>query len=175
MRLHEAFKIQICWYRQRKSVGFALEWNIGLRPYHMLRWDVLKPLQSAMHQNRLRCIFRYVGNLAPDLGISQLFIVRFSKDCQQNDGHLINVHVICDSRLSFKYSICHCTDENQRRVLKDSIVSSRPATSQQFLRICDDLRWTAMLQEAQNRKTMANFIAMCGRALSLHPGLVKGM
>ena len=34
--------------------------------------------------------------------------------------------------------------------------------------ICDDLRWSAMLLDAQNRKKMAHFIAACGRAYTLH-------
>ena len=32
---------------------------------------------------------------------------------------------------------------------------------------CDGLRQSAMLLEAQNRKKMTHFIALCGRALSL--------
>ena len=32
---------------------------------------------------------------------------------------------------------------------------------------CDDLRWSAMLLEAQNRREMAQFIAACGRAYTL--------
>ena len=32
---------------------------------------------------------------------------------------------------------------------------------------CYDLRWFAMLLEAQNRRKMAHFIAPCGRAFSL--------
>ena len=31
---------------------------------------------------------------------------------------------------------------------------------------CDDLRWSVMLLDAQNRSEMAYFIAGCGRALS---------
>ena len=31
---------------------------------------------------------------------------------------------------------------------------------------CDDLRWSAMLLEAQNRRKMAHFIGACGRALT---------
>ena len=30
---------------------------------------------------------------------------------------------------------------------------------------CDDLRWSSVLLETQNRRKMAHFIASCGRAL----------
>ena len=41
-----------------------------------LRWDVLKPLRCRKAAcDALRCKFQHVGNFAPDVGISQLFII----------------------------------------------------------------------------------------------------
>ena len=36
----------------------------------------------------------HVGNFAPDIGISDLFIPRFSSSFRHNDGHLVSVLVI---------------------------------------------------------------------------------
>ena len=69
------------------------------------RWNVLKPLRCIkIACDVLRCIFQHVGNLSPDFGISQLYIVRFSNGFQQNDGHLMYFHVICNGNFSVKYS-----------------------------------------------------------------------
>ena len=62
-----------------------------------LRWEVLKPLRcSKIASDGLRSIFQHVGNFAPDFGIPQLFIVRFSNGLQHYDGHSISFHVICE-------------------------------------------------------------------------------
>ena len=44
-----------------------------------LRWDVIMPLRCIkIASDALQCIFQHVGSLAPDFGISQLIIIRFS-------------------------------------------------------------------------------------------------
>ena len=71
-------------------------------------------------------------------------------------------------------------------ILEHCIVNNRLARLLRFLRrhmrwsamvceclrwsamVCDGLRWSAMLLEPQNRRKMAHFIAMCGRAYR-HP------
>ena len=53
------------------------------------RWDILIHLRCCkITCNGLRCIFQHVGNFAPDFGISQLIIVRFSNVLQHSDGYL---------------------------------------------------------------------------------------
>ena len=42
-------------------------------------------------------------NFAPDFGISQLFIARFSNGLQHSDGHSRDFPVIDDVQLSSKY------------------------------------------------------------------------
>ena len=64
-----------------------------------LRWDVLKPLRCReMACDALRCKFQHVQYFAPDFGISQLFIIRFSNGLQHCDGDLISFQVVCDSK-----------------------------------------------------------------------------
>ena len=102
------------------------------------RWDVptlLRYIKIAC--DVLRCIFQHV---APDFGISQLFIVRFSNDFQHDNQHLMSF-LICDSDWP------HCCDFSGETC------------------ICDVLPWSAMLLEAQYGRKMAHFIASCGRAL----------
>ena len=87
----------------------AMDSSVGIGPATRcdaayLRWGVLKPLRCIkISCDALRCIFQHVGNFSPDFGISQLPIVRFSNGFQQNDGHLIHFHVICDRSFSVKY------------------------------------------------------------------------
>ena len=74
----------------------------------------------AMHQNRmrcLRCIFQHVDNFAPDFGISQPLIVRFSIDLQYSNGHSIGFPVIHDSKLPIKYFLL----PSQRWTLQENI------------------------------------------------------
>ena len=49
---------------------------LKLLRYIKITWDVL------------RCIFQHVGISAPDVGISQLFIIRFLNGLQYCDGDL---------------------------------------------------------------------------------------
>ena len=56
-----------------------------------------------MHQNRMRCIFQHVGNLAPNFRISQLSILRFLSGFQQNGELLILFHMICELNPSVEY------------------------------------------------------------------------
>ena len=66
-----------------------------------LRWGVPKPLRCRkIARDTLRCKFQHVGNFAPDFGISQLFIIRFSNGLQYCDEDSILFHVIRDSKLS---------------------------------------------------------------------------
>ena len=44
----------------------------------------------------LQCIFQHIGIFAPDFGISQPFIIRFSNGLQHYDGDSIRFHVICE-------------------------------------------------------------------------------
>ena len=54
-----------------------------------LRWGVPKPLRCTENAcDALRCKFQHVGNFAPDIGISQLFLVQFSSGFHHNDWHL---------------------------------------------------------------------------------------
>ena len=69
-----------------------------------LRWGVSKPLRCIKNAcDALRCKFQHVGNFAPDIGISQLFIVRFSNGLQHHDRFFIGFHVICDIKCSLRY------------------------------------------------------------------------
>ena len=68
------------------------------------RWDVPKLLRYIkITCDVLRCIFQHVGIYAPDFGISQLFIIRFSNGLQYCDKDSIPFHVICDSKLSARF------------------------------------------------------------------------
>ena len=68
------------------------------------RWDVPMHLRCRkIACDALRWRFQHVGNFAPDFGITQLYIVRFSNRFQQNDGHLIYFHVICNRNFSVIY------------------------------------------------------------------------
>ena len=65
------------------------------------RWDVLMPLRcNKIACNGLQRIFQYVGNFAPNFGISQLLIYKLSNGLQYSDGHSIGFPVICDPKLS---------------------------------------------------------------------------
>ena len=60
-------------------------------------WDVLKLLRYIkIACDVLRCIFQHVGICAPDVGISQPFIIRFSNGSQHCDAYIIGFHVICE-------------------------------------------------------------------------------
>ena len=59
------------------------------------RWDVLKLRYIKIACDVPRCIFQHVGNFAPDFGISQPLIIRFSNGLQHCDGFNISFHVIC--------------------------------------------------------------------------------
>ena len=68
-----------------------------IRPSHTLRCHTLAMGRSktpAIHQNRMRCAAMHVGIFAPDVEISQSFIIRFSNGLQQCDGYIISSHVI---------------------------------------------------------------------------------
>ena len=69
-----------------------------------LEWNVLKPLRCIkIACDALRCIYHHVGNLAPDFGISQLFLFRFSNGLHHCNDHLISFHMIYGQDLSVKY------------------------------------------------------------------------
>ena len=51
------------------------------------------------------CIFQHVGIFAPDYGIAQQFIIRFSNGFQHCDGDLISFPVIRAAKLSVKYCL----------------------------------------------------------------------
>ena len=69
-----------------------------------LRWWVpneLRYLKFACDVLRLKV--QHAQYFAPDLGISQLFISRFSNDFQHNDGHVLAFHVIHNRKFSVNY------------------------------------------------------------------------
>ena len=69
-----------------------------------LRWGVSKLLRCKKNAcDVLRCIFQHVGIFAPDFGISQLHILRFSNGFQHHDGVLMLFHLICELKLSVEY------------------------------------------------------------------------
>ena len=80
--------------------GYILGPGTGCDTVH-LRWafpKLLRYIKIACHV--LQCIFQHVGNSAPNFGISQLFIVRFSNGFQHDNKHLINSLVIFNSKFS---------------------------------------------------------------------------
>ena len=69
-----------------------------------LRWGVSNPLRcKKIACDARRCKFEHVGNYAPDIGISQLFIVRFLRGFQHNNRHLVSSFVIWSSIILAKY------------------------------------------------------------------------
>ena len=86
----------------------------------------------AMPQNR--CIFQHVGNFAPDFGISQACIVRFSNGFLHDNKHLISVLVMCELNFLVEFSHYHRSDKHRRRILKHCIVGCTLATLLRFLR-----------------------------------------
>ena len=68
------------------------------------RWDIPIHLRcTKIACDGLLCIFQHVGNFAPDFGISQPLIVRFTIGLDYSDGHSIGFPVIYDSKLPIKY------------------------------------------------------------------------
>ena len=57
---------------------------------HLL-WGVPKPLRCRkIACDAMQCTFQHVGNFAPDIGVSKLFIVQFQSGFQRNDLHLVS-------------------------------------------------------------------------------------
>ena len=94
------FESSVCVnYRLFKSKGPATRCD-ATHP----RRNVTKTLRCIkIACDALRCIFQHVGSFAPDNGISQLFIVRFSNGFQHDNGHLMSFLMMCDSNFSVKY------------------------------------------------------------------------
>ena len=53
--------------------------------------------------NAPRCKFQHVLNLAPDFGVAQPFIIRFSNGFQHCDEDLMSFPVICGAKPTVKY------------------------------------------------------------------------
>ena len=69
-----------------------------------LRWGVPNLLRCRkIVFDALRCIFQHVGNFAPDFGISQPFIIRFSNVFYHNDGDLMSFHLACVLKVCIIY------------------------------------------------------------------------
>ena len=89
---------------------------------------------------------------------------------QHNDELLIFFHVMFQLKLSVKYfylpSLQWKSQENIRTLHREKQAGQTVAIFEEtHAIICDDLRWSAMHLEAQNRRKMSHFIEMCGRAL----------
>ena len=107
------------------------------------RWDVPIHLRCPkIACDGRRCIFQHVGNFAPDFGISQPLIVRFSIGLQYSDGHSIGFPVIYDSKLPVKYFLL----PSQRWTSQENIETFHRDTLLRFLRRY--MRWSTMVHDA---------------------------
>ena len=94
-----------------------------------------------------------------DLGLSQLFTIRFPNGFQQNDGHLANFHLIQGSIFLAKYfympSLRWKSQENRKNI--PSWVADWPHCCDFEGDTWDGVQWCAMLLEASESQENAPF------------------